>query len=88
MDDVDIGYLLQESHQSLIQARTLTHTFDPNKVGEKTTEGLNKATLAIQLAESEIHEFDIRRKGFGIATLFITIFVIALFFKIREIEKK
>jgi hypothetical protein len=88
MDDVDIGYLLQESHQSLIQARTLVHTFDAEKVGSKSSEGLQKIQSAIQLADQEIHEFDVRRSGFGIATFFITLLIIALYFKIREIEKR
>lgn len=88
MDDVDIGFLMQEGHQSLIQARTLVHTFDSEQVRAKSSEGLTKIKNAIQLADQEIHEFDIRRGGFGIATFFITILIIALYFKIREIEKK
>ena len=88
MDDVEIGFLLQEGHQSLIQARTLVHTFDAEKVGSKSSEGLQKIQSAIQLADQEIHEFDVRRSGFGIATFFITILIVALYFKIREIESK
>lgn len=87
MDDVDINYLLQESHQSLIQARTLVHTFDPEKVGEKTNEGVSKAREALQLSIKEIKDYNSRRFGFGIATLFITVLAIALFLKIREMEK-
>jgi predicted CXXCH cytochrome family protein len=87
MDDVEINYLLQESHQSLIQARTLVHTFDPEKVGEKTNEGINKAKIALDLSIKEIKDYNSRRRGFGIATLFITVLAIALFLKIREMEK-
>jgi hypothetical protein len=88
MDDVEVGYLLQEAHQSLIQARTLVHTFDIQKVKEKTEPGIQKATEAIVLAKNEIHEYSVRRRGFGVATIFITILVIALFFRIRDIDKK
>ncbi len=88
MDDVEIGFLLQEGHQSLIQARTLVHTFDPEKVGSKSSEGLQKIQNAIQLANQELHEYDVRRGGFGIATFFITLLIVALYFKIREIEGK
>jgi hypothetical protein len=84
MDDVEIEFLLQESHQSLIQARTLVHTFDPVKVGPKTDEGLKKAEEAIVLAEEAIDEFYFRRRGFGLATLFITLLVVALIFKVRQ----
>ena len=88
MDDVEIGFMLQDAHQDLIQARTLVHTFDIAKVKEKTTAGTEKSKEALILAKSAIHEYGVRRRGFGIATIFITILSIALFFKIREMEKK
>lgn len=87
MDDVEIEFLLQDSHQSLIEARTLVHTFDPDKVGPKTDEGVEKAVGALELAEAAIKDFHVRRRGFGMATVFITILVVALFFKIRQIER-
>ncbi|MEE9117162.1 MAG: cytochrome c3 family protein [Calditrichia bacterium] len=88
MNDVEINFLLQDAHQHLIEARTLVHTFDPDRVGEKTEGGVQKAKAAIQLAKQEISDYNIRRRGFGIATIFITLLVVALFFKIREIEKR
>jgi hypothetical protein len=88
MDDVDIGYLLQESHQSLIQARTLVHTFDPEEVGPKTREGVAKAEEAIVVAAAQVKDYHVRRRGFGMATLFITILVVALFLKIRQMDAK
>jgi hypothetical protein len=87
MDDIEIEFLLQESHQSLIQARTLVHTFDAEEVGAKTDEGLRKAREAIELAKEEIRENKVRRMGFAVASLFITVLVVALFFKVREIER-
>ncbi len=86
MDDVEIAYMLQESHQSLIQARTLVHTFDPERVGEKTGEGVEKAKGALEAAAAQVREFDVRRRGFGLATLFTTVLVVALFFYIRQME--
>lgn len=88
MNDVEIKFRLQDAHQNLIESRTLVHTFNPEKIREKSDESIANSTAAIQLATAEIREYDIRRKGFGVATIFITILVVALFFKIREIEKK
>jgi hypothetical protein len=88
MDDIDIGYLLQDAHQDLIQSRTLVHTFDPARVSEKTVSSLKNSEKAIKLAKSEIEEYAVRRKGLGVATIFITIIVVALFFKIRQMENK
>jgi hypothetical protein len=88
MDDVEIGFLLQEARQSLIQARTLVHTFDPRKVGPKTDEGVEKVEAALTMADESIKDFYFRRRGFGLATLCITLLVVALALKIREMERK
>jgi predicted CXXCH cytochrome family protein len=86
MDAADIGFMLQESHQSLIQSRTLVHTFDAAKVGEKTHAGLTKATEASALAVRQIKDYHVRRRGFGMATLFTTILAVALFLRIRQLD--
>jgi len=86
MDDVEIAYLLQEAHQHLIQARTLVHTFDPEQVGVQTSQGLEKADKAVELAAAQFTESRVRRRGLGVATLFITLLVIALWFKVRDME--
>jgi hypothetical protein len=88
MDDVDISFLLQEANQTLIHTRTMVHTFDPVKIAKKSNEGVAKTREAIILANQEIKDYYIRRRGFGIATIFITILVIALFFKIRSMERE
>ncbi len=88
MNDAEIGFLLQDAKQRLIKSRTLVHTFDPVKVRQKTEEGIGFITEALVLAEQELIDFQTRRRGFGIATIFITIMAVALFFKIRDMEKK
>jgi len=87
MDDVEIGFLLQEAHQNLIQARTLVHTFDPERVGTETSAGIEKSGQAIELAAQQFDEHRVRRMGLGVATLFITILLIALYAKIRDMER-
>jgi predicted CXXCH cytochrome family protein len=86
MEDEEIGFLLQESHQGLVQARTLVHTFDPAQVGEKTGEGVVKASEALSLAIEQIRESGTRKRGFGLVTVFIIILVVALYLKIRQID--
>lgn len=87
MNDIDIEFILKESHQALIQSRTLIHTFDSKKVGEKTEEGVKSAQLALSKSDKEISDYFDRRNGFGIATLLITILIIALYLKSRELNK-
>jgi len=79
--------ILRDAHQSLIQARTLVHTFDPAMVGEETAKGVVHAVAAIELSQSQIEEHSKRRWGFGLATVFISILVVALFLKLRDIER-
>jgi hypothetical protein len=86
MDDVDIDFLLQESHQSLIQSRTLVHTFDAEQVEARAGEGLAKAREAMDLADRQVEDYHVRRRGFGMATLFTTILALALFLKIRQLD--
>ena len=79
--------MLRDAHQSLIKARTLVHTFEPAKVGEETAKGVEQAEAAIELSQSQIEEHSTRRRGFGLATVFISILVVALFLKLRDIER-
>jgi len=88
MNDVEIGFQLQDAKQALIQSRTLIHTFDTTKVGLKAKEGVDIANKASLLAQEEIDEYYTRRNGFAIATLAFLVFIIALYFKIKDKEKK
>ncbi len=87
MNDIDIGFLLQEGRQNLIESRTLIHTFDLEKVKAKTEKGKKVVNEAIDLAEKEFDKYYTRRRGFAIATVVLVIFAVALFLKIRDIEK-
>ena len=88
MNDVDIGFLLQDAKQDLIQSRTLVHTFDPEKVSSKTKNGIGISNKAIMLAQKEIDEYYTRRTGFAAATFAFLVIVFALYFKIKDKEKK
>jgi len=88
MNDVEIGFQLQDAKQALIQSRTLIHTFDSTKVGAKVKEGIDISNKASLLAQKEIDEYYTRRNGFAIATLAFLVFIIALYFKIKDKEKK
>jgi hypothetical protein len=88
MNDIDIGFLLQDAKQSMIQSRTLIHTFDSTKVGLKTKEGIEISNKASLLAQNEIDEYYTRRNGFAVATFVFLLVVLALYFKIKDKEKK
>jgi len=87
MDDVDINYLLKDVNQSLVKSRTLVHTFSSKIVGKETAKGTKIVKKAIKLEDEAIHASFVRRNGFLFALLFITIIIIALYLKIREMGK-
>ena len=87
MNDIDMGYLLQDSKQNLIQLRTLVHAFDSEAFIEKAEAGVALSNQAIDLADNEVREFYTRRRGFGISTLAFVLLAIALYLHIRYIDK-
>ncbi len=88
MNDVDINFLLKDTKQTLIQARTLIHTFDEKIVAEKTGEGKKLVIEAINQADEEVDEYFTRRNGFAAATLLFFVFALALYFKIKDIGNR
>lgn len=88
MNDIDIGYLLQDAKQSIILSRTLVHTFDPVQVQIQTVEGKIHLEEALSLADAEINEYYTRRKGFVIALFPLIILAVGLYFKIKSFNKK
>ncbi|MEW6051354.1 MAG: cytochrome c3 family protein [Candidatus Zixiibacteriota bacterium] len=86
MMTTDEDFRLQEVDQALIQARVLVHSFDLSKLAPKANEGLAKADTVRANSESLIDEYYFRRKGLGLATLFITIVAIGLYLKIRRLD--
>lgn len=88
MNDVEIGFLLQDVNQSLIQSRTLIHTFDTSRVNQKSSEGIVAADKALVMADTQINEYYTRRNGFAAATLVFLLLIVALYFKIKDIERR
>lgn len=88
MDVSDLEYSLREVRQKLIRTRTMLHSFDVERVDKIEQEGLEAGTNIIQSAKELIDEYYYRRKGLGIFTLVITLLVIVLYLKVRQIERK
>ena len=84
----DEEFLMKEVDQSLIQTRTLIHSFDLNKVAPKAAEGIAKADTVKINSAGLIDEYYFRRKGLAVASLIITFLVVMLYRKIRKIEAK
>ena len=74
-------------NQALIQARTMVHTYNADSVLPKTELGMKEADSVKTASASLIDEYYFRRKGLVLATLFITILAIALYVKIKRVDR-
>ncbi len=87
MEVSDIKFKLRDVHQSKLQSRTTVHAFDVVKFKETVGKGIEIASVSAAEGKKSIDEYYFRRWGLGIATIIITIVVIALYLTIRRIEQ-
>lgn len=70
------------------KARVTIHSFRKELVNQDIQEGLKIAAKNLQAGNNALAERDYRRRGLGLALVFILISVVALFLYIRHIEPK
>jgi len=88
MDVSEFRYSLKTLNQILIKARTNTHKSNLKTFQKILSEGSTIVNEAITGANDAISDYYFRRWGLGAATLIITLLVLALYWKIKRIEKK
>lgn len=88
MDVSDASYSLKDVNQSLVEARVQIHAFAAGPVLSAAQPGLKIVADVQKSALGAVSEYYFRRKGLGISTLIITLLVVVLFLKIRQIERK
>ena len=79
---------LTDAHATLIKARVEVHTFDPAEVRKLTDEGAKFSRQAYQAGVAALQERDYRRKGLGVALVFIILAIGGLILKIRQMESR
>ncbi|UCC40288.1 MAG: cytochrome c3 family protein [Candidatus Aminicenantes bacterium] len=90
-EGVDVSepkFRLTEANTALIFARNLIHSFSLVEIEEKVNEGEKVADEVIQAGEAALREAKFRKTGLIIATAFIFLLAMALYLKIRQIDKK
>lgn len=81
-------FRLTEAITALVMVRNLTHSFSLEEITEKIEEGETIVTEVTQAGKEALREAKFRKTGLIIATCFLFLFAVALFLKIRQIEKK
>jgi hypothetical protein len=83
---VDEGQLaMREAHELQINARVMVHTFAGPPLSDVASRGLAAARRANDAGNRALRELQSRRRGLGVATVFILGFLVTLWFKIRSL---
>ena len=88
MDVSDATYSLKDVNQSLVSSRVAIHSFRPAELAEAVRPGIHVISTARAAGLEAIHEYYFRRQGLAVSTLIVTLFVILLYLKIRQIERR
>jgi hypothetical protein len=88
MEVSDLYIHLEDGHRILIQTRTNIHSFDIDKVNKTAEAGFNAINEATVGANKALNELNYRRKGLLLFSLIITISIIALYLKLKVMQRK
>ncbi|PWB69955.1 hypothetical protein C3F09_09830 [candidate division GN15 bacterium] len=81
----DEEFALKDVAQLGVQARSSIHAFAADSLTAKVKDGIAKADDVSARARNLLWEYDYRRIGLGIASIFITLLALGLYLKIRRI---
>jgi predicted CXXCH cytochrome family protein len=87
MEMSDEELTLREARNRLTLARTEVHTFDPKAVQAVLAEGRNLLEQVDKAGAAAIAELRYRRAGLAVSLVAILLVVVALAFKIREVDR-
>jgi predicted CXXCH cytochrome family protein len=78
---------LNEARSHLIDARVVVHAFSPHELGAAVNPGMEIAGKAEQQGLQALDEAGFRRKGLALSLLVIGFAILAIYLKIRDIER-
>jgi hypothetical protein len=79
---------LNEVGAAITKTRAAVHAFTTAKVEEVARQGEELADGTLKKGEAAIAELQFRRKGLGVSLVIILAVAVALFYKIREIDRR
>lgn len=79
---------LNQAQSKLIDARVVVHGFSAEQLQADVAPGLTIAQKAQQAGQAALHDFQIRRAGLAVSLLFIFTAVVAIYLKVRQIERR
>ncbi len=88
MEVEDAVFDVNEANNSLTKARAYIHSFSGGEVSSVVNGGSVLVKKANEVSQKAIDNFNFRRKGYSIAILLIFVFSLALYLRIKALEKK
>jgi cytochrome c553 len=88
MDVADTKYGLKDAHQAQVLARVAVHSFKVSELADVAHPGIAILAEAKKSGAEAVHEYYFRRQGLAVSTLIVTMLVILLYLKIRQIDKE
>ncbi|MBW1757951.1 MAG: hypothetical protein JRE45_17950 [Deltaproteobacteria bacterium] len=85
MDVTEGEDYVQAARQSLMQARTLVHSFSRSVVEEKVMEISANQAAALEVGYAALRGFEDRRRGLAISTLLLLLLTLGVAIKIRTL---
>lgn len=77
-----------QARDALTKARVTIHSFKKELVEQDIQDGLKIAAKNLEAGRMALAERNYRRKGLGIALIFILLTVLGLYLYVRQLERK
>jgi len=71
-----------------VEARALIHSFDPDRLVQRSQEGKTIAAATLEAARAALAELQFRRKGLAVSLVLVGVVLLALYLKIRQIDRE
>lgn len=88
MEVTDAEYDLKDARQALIQSRGEIHAFNVDHLAGFIDKGVGLAKKAGAIGAAGLRDYRVRRLGLGAATLVLSALALAIFLKIRDVDRK
>jgi hypothetical protein len=70
-----------------VEARSLIHTFEPDKLVQRTAEGREVARSALAAGKAALAELEYRRRGLATSLVLVGFVLLGLYLKIRQVDR-
>lgn len=81
----DLFKLDGEGLTAVVESRSLIHSFDPDRLVEQADKGREVAKVSLAAGQAAMGELQYRRKGLAVSLVLVSLVLVALYLKIRQV---